>query len=469
MRLRFLFPLAGLVACSLMAVACTDDGSTDDGAGGAGGEAPTPGAGSHSGGETGAAGNVGAGGDCASDGSGTVVLEVSGLPEGVAPDVELVGPDARHPSQAGTLEDVGAGEYTVKANRVFDEDPTVRTVFDATVTTPSVCVGDGGSTTVKVTYAEIPTSNKLWMPTGLDDEGAAFGSDKLLESATTAASITIDAEVGKSIAFDRNGNLWTLGNNAQVRRYSAASLASSGTKTPDVSFTLPEIDCVPGLSSLALDASGNLWLSSSCADQVVRVPAAELTGTNDEEKMSDVLIAGALAADGLAFDRAGNLWVGGGTTLLRYDASRLGEPTGDAADLTLQVKDQGGELIGAYLAFDKAGNLWSVPLAGPLFEIAAADLEGTGTKEVAANVSIGLDVNALAHQPAFDDGNGLWLSWTDGHIARLSPEQLGTSTEPGAPVSPEVLVKSASVGASLPLAFFPAPQGLPLYHSIPAE
>jgi ligand-binding sensor domain-containing protein len=222
------------------------------------------------------------------------------------------------------------------------------------------------------------------------------------------------------------------------------------------------------LSSIALDASGNLWLSSSCADQVVRVPAEELTGTA-VEKESDVLIAGATAADGLAFDTQGNLWVGGGTTLLRYDASRLDEPTGDAADLTIQVKDGEGDLMAQYLAFDKAGNLWSVPLAGPLFQLAAADLEGEGTKEVDANVSIALDVNALAHQPAFDDDNGLWLSWTDGNVARLSATQLGTSVGAGSPVKPSVIVKSTRVGASLPVAFFPAPQGLPLYHSIPEE
>lgn len=473
MRLRFLLPMLGLVTCSLLAAACTTEDPDRAGEGGAGGEGPSPGTpgeggGGGAGATPGAAGVNGEGGDCASDGAGTLVIKVTGLPEGVSPDIDITGPDELNITEPGSVEGVDAGSYTITADRVFDEDPLVRTVFDATVTTPSLCLADGATGTIKVDYRAIPTSNKLWMPTGLDDAGAAFASAKLESSATTAASITVSGDVGKSVAFDRDGNLWTLGLSADVRRFSAASLATSGAKAPDVSFSLPEIDCAPGLSSLALDAGGNLWVSSACADQVVRVPAEDLTGT-DEEKVSDVLLAGVSAADGLAFDRAGNLWVGGGTSLVRYDQSRLDAPTGDAPDLEIQVKDGEGDLIAAYLAFDKAGNLWCVGLTGPLFQLAAADLEGTGTKSVEANVSIALDVEALAHQPAFDDGNGLWLSWTDGKLARLAPEQLGTNVGPGSAVAPSVRVTSASIGAALPLAFFPAPEGLPLYHSIPEE
>jgi hypothetical protein len=481
MRLRLLLPMLGLATCSILAAACTTEdpkGSDDGGAGGegatsgkggTGGSAAEPGGAGEAGvGGVGAGGDFGAGGDCATDGTGTLLIEVSGLPDGVAPDIDISGPIDLNATESGALEGVDAGGYSISAARVFDEDPLVRTVFEGTVNRQSLCVAEGRTTKVQVEYLAIPTSNKLWMPTGLDEEGAAFSSAKLDASGTTDASVLVDGDVGKSVAFDRDGNLWTLGNSAEVRRFSAASLATSGDKEPDVSFTLPEIDCAPGLSSLALDQSGNLWLSSACADMVVRVPAEELTGTG-EEKISDVLIAGATAADGLAFDRDGNLWVAGGVTLARYDASRLGEPTGEAPDLSIDVKDGAGELMAAYLAFDKAGNLWSVPLAGPLFQIAASDLEGTGTKTVDVNVSIALDVEALAHQPAFDDSNGLWLSWTDGRVARLAPEQLGTSATPGSPVTPSVVIQSASVGASLPLAFFPAPQGLPLYHSIPEE
>jgi len=77
-------------------------------------------------------------------------------------------------------------------------------------------------------------------------------------------------------------------------------------------------------------------------------------------------------------------------------------------------------------------------------------------------------VTALLSQPAFDDGNGLWLGLDVGRIGRLSPAQLGVSSTAAKPTTPAVVIKSSSIDAELPIAFFPAPAGLPLYHSIPA-
>ncbi len=479
MRLRFLVPMLGLVTCSFMVAACTTDDTTDTkGDGGAGGEGatkPTPGEGGAggAGATTGAAGDVAVGGDCGTDGSGTLVIEVTGLPDGVAADIDIAGPNELNLDKSDSIEGVDAGSYTITADRVFDEDPIVRTVYDATVTTPALCLADGGTSTIKVTYKAIPTSNKLWMPTALANEGAAFASAKLEASGTTTASISIDGGIGKSIAFDRDGNLWTLGPTLDfphVLRFSAASLASSGKKEPDVSFNIdPEVvDCVPSMRTLAFDASGNLWLSA-CGDQILRVPADDLTGV-DGTKTPDLLIALTSANEGIAFDRAGNLWVGGGAALLRYDASRLDASTGDAPDLELTVEDSVSGLKADFVTFDKAGNLWGTDFAANgVFQIAAADLEGTGAKDVTANVSIVVDVLALMHQPAFDEGNGLWLGLDAGNIGRLSPTQLGMSTSAGSPVTPSVVIKSSSIDSQLPIAFFPAPQGLPLYHSIPEE
>jgi hypothetical protein len=467
--------MLGLVSCSFLAVACTteDPGETpgDGGAGGSGAKPSEGGAGEGGAGATpGGAGDVGVGGDCATEGTGTLIIEVSGLPDGVAPDIDVTGPTELNFTGADEVPGVDAGEYTVTADRVFDEDPIVRTVFEATVTTPSLCLADGGSSTVKVTYAAIPTSNKLWMPTGMDDEGAAFTSEDLAASGTKAASVSIDGGIGKSVAFDRDGNLWTLGPTLDfphVLRFPAASLGTSGKKEPDVSFNIdPEVvECLPAMRTLAFDASGNLWLSA-CADQILRVPAAELTGV-DGTKTPDVLIALTVSNEGLAFDTAGNLWVGGGPALLRYDASRLDESYGGEPDLELTVADKVSGLKADFVTFDKAGNAWGTDFAANgVFQIPAADLEGTGKKAVTANVSIVIDVLALLHQPAFDESNGLWLGLDDGSIGRLSAEQLGADSTG---ITPSVVIKSSSVGAQLPIALFPAPQGLPLYHSIPEE
>src|SRR3954466_16360507 len=124
MRLRFLVPLLGFASFSIFTAACGDTPVVGVSDGGAAGEAPTPGAG--------AGGDVtagGAGGACTTDASGTVVVEVTGLPAGVMPDVSIAGPDMLDATETGPLEMVTSGDYSVTVNRVFDADDTVRTVF----------------------------------------------------------------------------------------------------------------------------------------------------------------------------------------------------------------------------------------------------------------------------------------------------------------------------------------------------
>jgi hypothetical protein len=471
MRLRFLVPLLGLSSFSLIAVACSTDGSIGDGDGGAGGTSDAGGTGpvTPAGGAGGAGGEVAGGGACSSDGTGTVVVEVSGLPEGVAPDVLFSGAHDYAVAEAGPLEDIETGTYQVTAGRVFDADAIVRTVYDAKVTAPTFCLGDGDSHTVKVEYTAVPSSNKLWMPTGKDDELAGFTSQAIAEAGMTDASVSIHAPGSGSLAFDKDGNLWAVGpviGGDMLVRFPAAELGESGTREPDVKITIAAITCYPFINHIAFDASGNLW-ASACDDEVHRLAAADLTTSGD--KVSDVIVSELVNNSGIAFDKAGNLWIAGGPTLVRFNAARLGSSDADAPDLALTVTNATADktVLGVdELAFDKAGNLWGIS-GSYVFQLGAADLEGTGAQAVTASVSFTMDVAGLPATPAFDDDNGLWVGLAEGYFGRFSPAQLGVSKGPGAPVSPSVLISSASISTGLPLAFFPAPAGLPLYHSIP--
>ena len=78
-----------------------------------------------------------------------------------------------------------------------------------------------------------------------------------------------------------------------------------------------------------------------------------------------------------------------------------------------------------------------------------------------ANISFDIEVGALPSTPAFDEGNGLWVDLADGQFGRFSPEQLGSSADAGDPINPELMITSDSITSTLPLAFYPAPQGLP--------
>jgi hypothetical protein len=467
MRLRYLVPVLGLSSLSLLAAACTTDGTTDEGEGGAGGTGGAGGAGTITP-EGGAGGDVASGGACPADGTGTVVVEVSGLPEGVAPDVLFSGAHDYAVAEPGPLEGIEAGTYQVTAGRVFDADEIVRTVYDAKVTGPSFCLSDGDSHTVKVEYTAIPSSNKLWMPSGKDDELAGFTSQAIAESGMTDASVSLDTPGAGSLAFDKDGNLWAVGpviGGDMLVRIPAADLGESGTPEPDIKITIPAIECYPFINHIAFDASGNLW-ASACGDEVHRLAAADLTTSGD--KVSDVVVSALVNNSGIAFDKADNLWIAGGPTLLRFDAARLGADV-DAPDLAINVTaaPPGKVVLGVdEVAFDKAGNLWGIS-GSYVFQLAAADLEGTGEQDTTASVSFTMDVLGLPATPAFDDSDGLWVGLADGNFGRFSPAQLGVSEGPGKPVTPSVMISSDSITTGLPLAFFPAPAGLPLYHSIP--
>jgi sugar lactone lactonase YvrE len=469
MRLRYL--AAVLCLSTPFIAACSDDIDDSPEEGGAGGETgPDP--------DPVAGGGSGGGGDCAI-GTGKLVFEVTGLPTAVMPSVQVEGPTGVQVDEGewAPIDDAGTGEYEVTAERVYDDDEIVRSVYEPTVTTPKFSLCDGDEQVVKVSYEKIASSNKLWMPTATELEGAGFDSSAIAESGLTDASVSIDGGIGKSIAFDRDGNLWTLGATADfphVLRYPAAALGESGATDPDVAFDVPEISCLPATKTLALDGKGNLWLSA-CGGDILRIPAADLSGV-EGDKIADVLIAGLDDNQGMAFDADGNLWVGTAAGLARFDASRLGESTGDGPDRLLALKDEVGDLRAWFLAFDREGNLWASDFGGnAVFEVAKADLAGTGEVEVQAAVSITLDVLALPDQIAFDDGGGLWVGLSldadlqAGGIGRLSPAQLGVSAGIGAPVKPEIVVNSKSIGSGLPVAFFPAAKGLPLFHALPVE
>jgi hypothetical protein len=476
MRLRFLVPVLGL--SSLIAVACSE-GEVGGGGGGGdageeamGGDGPGPGPGG-SGGNAGE--DTGAGGGCAEEGTGTLKVEVSGLPEGVDAEILIEGPGAPLAVvESGDLEDVDAGEFTVTIARAFDDDPIVRTVFEPSITSSEFCLADGGTQTIEVEYVANPSSNKLWMPTAQDDELAGFSSSVIAETGINDASVLINSPAGGAIAFDRDGNMWAFGATvaeAHVLRFPAASLGESDDVEADLSINLPEVACLPAMRSLAFDMEGNLWLSV-CGDEIHRIPAEDLATSGD--KVSDAMLNSVTDNAGIAFDLEGNLWVAG-TALVRFDASRLGEIDADPPDLALSVSRAGmaaQPIQASHLAFDAEGNVWGVDFGGStIFQVAAADLLGTGETDVEAAVSFSVGASALPNTPAFDDGGGLWIGLANtaagGTFGRFSPEQLTMSSGTGDPVTPEVLITSTSIGADLPVAFFPAAEGLPLFHALP--
>lgn len=427
-------------------------------------------------------GDAGAAGSwaCEPSGSGDIVLEVDGLPKGVAASIVI---DQPYPGSSGqtatkskTLSGVDAGAWGVLATRVYDADPAVRTAYEPTVKLQQFCLADGGTQTVTVTYEAIGSSNKLWTINGPGGTTPllGFASALLAETGAPAVSAAIDAPAGGSLAFDHDGNAWIGGasvDDPTVARYAAGSLSDTGAPLPDFAFNVPAIGCVPAVRGLALDSTGNLWLST-CAN-VLRIPKSAYTPGSGEtsDVAADVTLSGLTTNEDLAFDSAGNLWLASEDKVVRFDKARLAADDADAPDLTLSVTTDDAvpqALAANHLAFDASGNLWAIDFAGnAAFEIAKADLSGTGAKTAVAVVHVTVDVQAVMSRAAFDDQGALWLSLAAGKFGKLTPAQLNVSSTAGAPTTPEIVLSSPDVGYANGIAFFPAASGLPLASAQP--
>jgi sugar lactone lactonase YvrE len=407
-----------------------------------------------------------------------LVVNISGLPVGVNAKVSVTGPSSTQTLTASqTFTATAAGTYTVTADKVAQSDPLIRTAYSASVSGSPACVRNGQATTISVAYTPIPSSNKLWMDNGSPPSGSSpllgFAASLLGSTATQSPSVSAGTVNLRDLTFDPDGNLWGLGGTTAdptLVRYPASILGASGSKTRDRSINVAGITCLPGASRLAFDASGNLWVSVPCANKVVRVSAAQLGASGTVTPA--VEITGLNASEGLAFDASGNLWIAnrGAKRVVRFNAGRLSAST-SGPDLTIESKTPGpvvSTLDTNLLAFDASGNLWVVAFgANLIYRLTPTDQSGSGSKTLTPAIQVSIPVGALLEGLAFDEGGGLWISYSAGKFARLSPTQLATSSTPGSPTTPERIISSASIGSAGGLALYPAPAGLPLYHRLP--
>jgi streptogramin lyase len=443
----------GLLACTV------EEATPTDGSSGSSGADPTGMGGTSS-------------GDCPSTGTGTLDVQVSGLPTGILGDLVLTGPGgALVLGTTQTLSAQAAGPYTLtRAERVADTDPVVRTLFDPTPNETQFCLKSGASHSFQLAYAAIPTSHRLWTNTANGSGNmAAFSGSVLGATASAEPSASLSGGMGKDVAFDTDGNLWTMGATLaepHLMRFSAAALGSSGAKEPDRSINIAGDMCLPALNAFAFDPQGSLWVAL-CGRGVIQLKAADLTRSGDVS--ASVAIASSSEGNtDLAFDAAGNLWVANEQTLRRYDASRLSASSDEPADLVLHVQVAGEEARGLApynLLFNAAGDLWLVDFGGNLLaRVPSSNLSGRGEQTVSAAVTLALPVGALLDRPAFDESGALWIALEQGRFGRLAPAQLNTSTGPGEPTAAETVITSSSMGYANRMAFFPAAAGLPLFH-----
>ncbi|HVU51369.1 MAG TPA: hypothetical protein VHL80_11815 [Polyangia bacterium] len=328
------------------------------------------------------------------------------------------------------------------------------------------CVKATGTTTATLTYTQEPGSEHLWI--GVSDaptpgnELAGFASADL--AATAAKNPTIwktkhfTGRPGAG-AFDSAGNFWVPGGDV-VNMYSMLELALPGDVAPDVVLTQPP--SAPATFA-AFDADGSLWVSRGApANTVVRYSLADQAASGAPTPAVTLTSADLMNPAGLAFDVNGDLWVASEASdkVLRFNREHLSASYAGAADVALTGKTAASAQVQASytapngLAFDQAGNLW----VGYVGNVVGYSVAQQGTGGLIAG-PIALEVSAGTGGFAFDESGGLWISGGDPGVFRRIPKAMLAAT---GDVTPDIVITSSDLGYAETLVLDPSPTWSPL-------
>ena len=398
-----------------------------------------------------------------SDKTGDLSIAVTGLPAGLSGAVQVQGPGGAPPvavTSTTTLLGLAPGTYTITATPRYGTGAIVPPYYVATATPASVTVTAGATSTATVEYRRRPGSGKLWFATS---GGLQGWSDAALALATPAAdaSFTFDVDPGLSEGgvLDHDGNLWGsyYGNN--LVELTTTQLEGSSPVTPWVTISSNVGPTnISNPIGLGIDKGGNLWVASRNRKEVVRFAPTQLSLSGSP--MGSVVFSNT-AADGLsdpwglAFDSAGNLWIGNESTnsLSMFTPAQqvAGGAVAPAVNLVPQVAF--GRPTG--LAFDATGKLWVGDTAnGTVFSLTPAQLSAGGNQT--PDVILTLPGSGFVTSLAFDGAGDLWVS-RGGSAFEIPSSQLtvtGIASE-----SKTVALGPADISQ---LVFDPTPAGLPL-------
>jgi len=238
-------------------------------------------------------------------GSGTVLVQTSGLPAGVAADISALGNYSSSPVSVTAPTQLDLKNYTLTPGDVVVDSGRVRTVYRASAKT--ICM-ETEQQNVTIDYNRVPTSNRLWVTSANSDFNIlGFDASTVAQSSTLRAASEGNGPLPGGVAFDRLGNLWAAEND-KVRRYFSAQFGINGlsARVADLELSTAElIEASPGANALAFASNGDLFVSAKGAGKVMHLAAASMSNSGTVTATS--VISKIDSPLGLAFDAQGNL------------------------------------------------------------------------------------------------------------------------------------------------------------------
>jgi sugar lactone lactonase YvrE len=251
------------------------------------------------------------------------------------------------------------------------------------VTTPSARL----ETLVGVAF---DAAGDLWIASADDAVLLSFAPEALTSSGSRAARTVVSSTAQGSLrgptglAFDLQHRLWVVDNgNGTLNRFDPGQLAAGGPQTPAVVLHVPGSPV-----AIAFDTGGSLWVSDNQSQVISKYTATQLATSGAP---APALVLGDSAhplvnPSGLAFDRAGNLWVAntGDGTVVAFSPTQLAIGSNGAPHIVIS----GSLAIPVGLAFDGDGNLWVVGGTGALTEFARSSLGASGAPAPSARLHV---------------------------------------------------------------------------------
>lgn len=192
-----------------------------------------------------------------------------------------------------------------------------------------------------------------------------------------------DASVN-ALAFDSSGGLWVaFGNSSgtgRVRKFSSASLLTTGSPTPSV--VISSTSTLLGPTDLVFDNAGNLFATALITGKVIRLGGAQLLASDSAIVPSASMVMGT-ACDGLAYN--GNLWVADfdSGTVSCYNGNSI-NVSGTPTPLVVLSGIAGNP---EKLAFDARGNLWVSLFDNAVIRFDIDQLSSSGAKSPRARLT----------------------------------------------------------------------------------
>ena len=414
-------------------------------------------------------------------GSGQVIVNVtSSVPLPAQPGIQLVGNYFDEPTDlaVGAPVTLPAGPYVVQGKRVKSaagSGEIAGIAYYATMNDISICVRAGETTTVPMAYDRDPGSGRLWVTTASSSDSSrvmiAYDSADLVISGSPAPAVSVksDPAVGRAAAFDYEGNLLISGTPSidDVLKWRADRLGAAVTSPPDIEVGLH--GTIP--STMAFDAAGNLWIGDVTNTITGVLRSALVSGgvTQDVIYLGTSIFAG---ASGMAFDEGGNLWTArGGDSVYQFASTVLSKSSGDppeAVALSASSYGTGDPQLGAQsMAFDAQGNLWVGYASGNhIVRFTPEDQAAGGL--IAASLDIVPSGGASLTSLAFDETGGLWYPVGFGQIARIPAAMLVGGSGGALSVTPDIVITGGDeMGLPVSLILDPAPSGSPINDATP--